>query len=102
MDAFLDKFHFLKSRKWWAFIGGVFGILSAAFQAEVFPVQEVIMGIVALVLGYMGTTAWEDTAMKKAMMAPMTTVETPATTDVTITAPAETLPKPTVGLTGLH
>lgn len=98
MDEFLNKYYFLKSRKFWAFIGGIVSILTAAFQAPVFPVQEVITGITALVIGYMGTTAWEDVATKKAMMAPMTTVETPSsnveisTSDAA--APPETQPAP--------
>jgi hypothetical protein len=96
MDEFLDKFHFLKSRKFWAFIGGVISILSAAFQADVFPVTEVITGITALVLGYMGTTAWEDTAMKKALAAPTTTIETPSENISISTSDTGTSPQPVI------
>lgn len=97
MDGFLDRFHFLKSRKFWAFIGGIISILGAAFQAEVFPTQEVIAGITALVLGYMGTTAWEDTARAKAEAAPTTTVTTPGTSDVQVTTPLALTETPKYG-----
>lgn len=102
MDEFLNKFYFLKSRKFWAFIGGIITILSAAFQAEVFPTQEVITGIVALVLGYMGTTAWEDTARSQAeSKAATTTVSTPGTSDVQVTKSDTSAPAhPMIGRMG--
>lgn len=93
MDGFLNKFHFLKSRKFWTFIGGVAGIFSAAAQVEPFPVTEVIVGIVTLATGYMTTTAWEDTARSKAEVnATVTTVSTPGASDVQVTAPPDTSP----------
>lgn len=93
MDGFLEKFHFLKSRKFWAAVSAAVTLLTAASTQDPYPIDTVIQGLVAIALGYMGTTAWEDTAMKKAMMAPMTTVETPSD-NVTVSTSDTTQPAP--------
>lgn len=66
MEVFLDKWHFLKSRKFWTMIGAVVTLLVTAANQDPYPIDTVIQGLVAIVLGYMGTVAWEDTASKKA------------------------------------
>lgn len=90
MDAFLSRFWWLKSRKLWAFVGTVVTILTAAASQDPYPIDTVIQGIVAALLGYMGTVAWEDTARAKAEAPPVTTVTTPGASDVTVIAPPET------------
>ena len=55
----------LTSRKFWTLISAVVGIIVTGFSVDPYPVTEVISGIVALGLGYMGTTAWEDNAERK-------------------------------------
>lgn len=111
MDAFLAKWHFLKSRKFWTMIGAVVTLLVTASNQDPYPIDTVIQGLVAIVLGYMGTVAWEDTASKKAIGeiakaesdAQTTTVSTPGESDVTVTAPADATPaQPVIHHTGLR
>lgn len=106
MTAFLDKYWFLKSRKFWVFIGAVISLYFATARVQPFPVETFIQGVVALALGYMGTVAWEDTAAKKAeatiaaanvtaaAQTATTTISTPGTSDVQVTAPPDA-PAPT-------
>lgn len=112
MDAFLDKWYIFKSRKFWAFIGGVLSLYLATSQMHPFPVDTFVQGLVALVLGYIGTVAWEDSADKKAQatvqaanvtaaaQTTTTTVTTPGGSDVTVTAPPDVTPAPTKPIVG--
>lgn len=67
MSAFLNKYWFLKSRKFWTFIGSVVIVISTAAAVDPFPVREVIISITTLAVGYMGTVAYEDGAAKHAL-----------------------------------
>lgn len=104
MDAFLDKWYIFKSRKFWAFVGGILSLYLATSQMHPFPIDTFVQGLVALVLGYIGTVAWEDSAAKKAEATVQaanvtaaatqatTTVSTPGGSDVTVTAPSDSTP----------
>lgn len=102
MDAFLDKWHFLKSRKFWAAAAAFVAVLSACIQVEPFPWQEFIEKTVWIVLGYIGGTAFEDGMAKRDTGKTM--VEAPAGTDVelTTTASETTPPQPFIDTTGLR
>lgn len=104
MDAFLDKWYIFKSRKFWAFIGGVLSLYLATAQMHPFPIDTFVQGLVALVLGYITTVAWEDSAAKKAdatveaanvtaaATQATTTVSTPGTSDVQVQAAPDATP----------
>lgn len=74
MDDFLDKWHFLKSRKFWAAAIAFVALLATCAQVEPFPWQEFIEKTVWIVLGYIGGTAFEDGMAKRDSA--KTTVET--------------------------
>lgn len=90
MKALTDKFFFLKSRKFWACVVGWLTLLSASIAAicldpEVcqpvvrFPWQDFTTKTLALVIGYIMTVAWEDTARVNAASKPATVAITPST-----------------------
>lgn len=87
MDAFLDKWYIFKSRKFWAFVGAVATVLITSSSIHPYPIQAVLMSIVALTISYIGTVAWEDTATKAAEATQTTTVTAPGASDVTVTQP---------------
>ncbi len=62
MEAILNKYWFLKSRKFWTFLGSVMTILTTAATQHPYPTTTVILSIVSLAIAYMGSVAWEDTA----------------------------------------
>ena len=79
MDAFLDKYHFLKSRKFWAALAGWIALLVSCLQSEPFPIDTFVNGTVAIALGYIGGVAFEDGMSKHAAAeATKTTVSTPS------------------------
>lgn len=49
-------------------VGSVLVILTTASQAEVFPIQEVVMSVAGVAIGYMLSVAHEDAAMKGAIV----------------------------------
>lgn len=65
MDVFLDKWHFLKSRKFWAAFAGWLALLITCLQSDPFPVDQFVNGTVAIVLGYIGGVAFEDGMAKR-------------------------------------
>jgi hypothetical protein len=92
MDAFLNRFWWLKSKKVWAFIIGVVGITGAAFQADVFPYVDYTTKLVALIVGFQAANALEDGMKARATAAALiTSVSAPAGTDVSVSAPPATL-----------
>lgn len=56
----------LKSRKFWAAIVGVVGVVLAQYGVPEERVNEVTLAIVTLITAVIGGTAWEDAAQKKA------------------------------------
>ena len=65
MREFLNKYHFLKSRKFWAVLFGWIALLVTCFQQMPFPTETFVNGSVALVLGYIGSIAFEDGMQKR-------------------------------------
>lgn len=76
MAEFLDKYHFLKSRKFWAVLLGWLTLLSASISAMCldpavcnpivpFPWQDFTTKTVTLVIGYIGSVAFEDGMAKR-------------------------------------
>lgn len=65
MAAFLDKYHFLKSRKFWMTVSAWIALLITCLQTTPFPTETFVNGTVALALGYVGSVAWEDAAEKR-------------------------------------
>lgn len=104
MDAFLERFWWLKSKKVWAFIIGFVTIAAAAFQVEPFPYEDFTMKVLGLVAAFIGGNALEDGMKANAQAkAQTTTVSTPGESDVTVTAPADTHPaQPVIHHTGLR
>lgn len=101
MDAFLERFWWLKSKKVWAFIIGLVGLTAAAFQVEPFPYADYTMKLVALIVGFQGSNALEDGMKAQAeSKATTTTVSTPGASDVQVIAPTDAPPTPTIGRMG--
>lgn len=101
MDAFLERFWWLKSKKVWAFIIGLVGLTAAAFQVEPFPYADYTMKLVALIVGFQGSNALEDGMKAQAeSKATTTTVSTPGASDVSVIAPTDAPPTPTIGRMG--
>lgn len=103
MDAFLNKFWWLKSKKVWAFIIGVVGITGAAFQMDVFPYVDYTTKLVALIVGFQASNAVEDGMKANAeAKAQTTTVSTPGESDVTVIAPDASVTQPFIDHTGMR
>lgn len=102
MDAFLDRFWWLKSKKVWAFIIGFVTIAAAAFQVEPFPYEDFTMKVLGLVAAFIGGNALEDGMKAQGeAKATTTTVSTPGTSDVNVSQGDK--PQPArVDLTGLR
>jgi hypothetical protein len=97
MGVFLNKYHFLRSRKFWAALAAWLALLITCLQTEPFPVETFVNGTVAIALGYIGGVAFEDGMAKKD--AGKTTIATDAP-NVSIET-AEAKPTPPVGRMGL-
>jgi hypothetical protein len=65
MQEFLDKYHFLKSRKFWTFVFTWMALLITCLKADPFPVDNFVNASVALAIGYMGSVAFEDGLEKR-------------------------------------
>jgi hypothetical protein len=65
MNDILDRYHFLKSRKFWAAFAGWIALLISCLQTEPFPVETFVNGTVAIALGYIGGVAFEDGMAKR-------------------------------------
>jgi hypothetical protein len=63
----MDKFHFLKSRKFWTAVSALAILLITCFQTEPFPTETFVNGVVAIALGYIGGVAFEDGMAKKSV-----------------------------------
>lgn len=100
----------LQSRKLWAAIIGFASILWVSYQSgSALDPDTVINAILGIVAAYIAATAWEDGKQAEAAgrigaaetTATTTTVSTPGTSDVAVTATSESKP-PTVTTTGLQ
>ena len=95
---------FLSSRKFWAFLTGFVTLIGTAFEDGTISAQET-QAISALVIGYIFSVAWEDSAHAHAagqVAAAATTQPTPPTVGIDANNVMVTESTPTVGLTGLR
>jgi len=72
----------LHSRKFWAFVVGLLTITSTALSAETFPMKDYIQQVTLMVIGYIGSIAFED-GMAKRDSSPTVQVSDPGQVVVT-------------------
>ena len=65
MKEFLDKYYWLKSRKFWTFVFTWVSLLITCLQTTPFPTELFIQGSVGLAVGYMASVAFEDGMEKR-------------------------------------
>ena len=63
--SFLERFHFLKSRKFWAAFSAWIAVLAACIVVEPFPWHEFIEKSVWIATAYIGGVAFEDGMEKR-------------------------------------
>lgn len=85
----------LLSRKFWMALIGLILVLVTAWSQDPYPTDAVVTAIMGVVAAYIGSVALEDGMSKQAeVKAQTTTVSTPGTSDVAVTATADTPAQP--------